>query len=397
MNDPRNVKRADTAAMANMFLYAASANLLPVALVQVSRDLSFNLTQGGLLGFVVSVEQFAVLLLSIFLAARFGKILLLRLGMIILAVGLSLITLSSTFVAALLLILFVGFGQGLLEALLTPIVEDLHPADGGKHMNLLHAFWPIGVSVSVVIVGELLSRDVSWRLLFRGLSVVILLASFLYPSRKKLILPKSRTDLSHIKDIFAMPGFWILGFALFFAGGAEGGIAFWTSSYIQIHFGALPRFGAFGAASFAVGMAVGRLLVSRIAAHFSLKSILITSALIAAVLSGGFLLIPSLWFLLGFLFVMGLFIACFWPSIQSFAAIALPVDPTVVMIFLSCFGIPGYSSATLIMGFLGDRFGLQPGFLLIPIYCLGLVTMLLISGWVLPKQDNGESAEVSPS
>ncbi len=66
------------------------------------------------------------------------------------------------------------------------------------------------------------------------------------------------------------------------------------------------------------------------------------------------------------------FIACFWPSLQILAARALPVDPTVLMILLSCMGIPGYSSATIIMGFLADAIGLRPSFILAPAYMAGL-------------------------
>ena len=52
---------------------------------------------------------------------------------------------------------------------------------------------------------------------------------------------------------------------------------------------------------------------------------------------------------------MGAFLACLWPSIQSYAAAVLPVDATALMIFLSCFGVPGYSTSSFIMGIIGDK------------------------------------------
>lgn len=373
----RITKKLDIAAMASMFIYAASATVLPICLVSISEDLSFNLTQGGSLGFISSIEQFAVLILSCFAAAKYGKIILLRTALIILSIGLFLFTGSTTYLASVFLILLIGFGSGFLEALLTPLVEDIHPGDGGKKMNLLHAFWPIGVCCSVLIFGELLSRDVSWRVLFIGLSVAVVLVSFLYPSKRKVDFPKSRTDFSHMGEILAKPRFWLLGFSLFFAGGAEGGFAFWSASYIQLQYSAKPRAGGYGVALFALGMIIGRFLASQLSNRFGLKKILIFSAGFSLLISLTFFLIDNLTSLFVFMFFIGLTLASLWPSIQSYAGSVINVDITVLMIFLSCFGIPGYSTATLFMGIIGDIKGLHSSFIIAPVY-LGFLFLLLL-------------------
>ncbi len=363
--------------MGSMFVFAASTTAIPICLVRISKELSFNLTQGGSLGFISSIEQFAVLILSCFAAARFGKLTILRFSLIILSIGLFLFTTSTTYIMSVFLILLIGLGGGFLEALLSPLVEDLHPGDGGKKMNLLHAFWPIGVCSSVLIFGELLSRGISWRIIFCGLAVIVLLISFLFPSGKKVILPKSRTDFSHMREILAKPRFWILGFSLFFAGGAEGGFAFWSASYIQLQFNTQPRAGGLGAALFAGGMIIGRLITSKLAHSLGLKKILIVSATFSLLVSLTFFIITDLSSLLLFMFFIGLTIASLWPSIQSYAGSVIKVDLTILMIFLSCFGIPGYSSATLLMGIIGDRIGLHSSFIIAPIYLAFLVVLLL--------------------
>ncbi len=63
-NDRKLLARLDTSAYASMFLYASAANALPICLVTMSREL----------GFITSFEQFFILILSCFAAARFGKI-----------------------------------------------------------------------------------------------------------------------------------------------------------------------------------------------------------------------------------------------------------------------------------------------------------------------------------
>lgn len=371
-------KRIDLAAIVTMFLFASSATVLPITLVKISQELSFTLTEGGALGFIASMSQFFILIISGFLASRFGKIRLIRSALIILSISLFLFTKSTTYLFSSFFVLFIGIGQGVLEGLLTPLVQDLNPGDSGKKMNQLHAFWPLGVFFSVMVFGDLLSRGISWRIVFIILSLFILLINFIYPSHKSLQLPKSRSDFSHIGEILSSSNFWLFGFSLFFAGGAESAFAFWSASYIQLHYNLNPRYGAIGAALFAVGMAIGRLITSRLSQKIQLINILLFSALFAFILSIFFFQIESLLPLYSLMFFMGLFIACLWPSIQSFAASNMQVDATILMIFLSCFGTPGYSSATLLMGIIGDKFGLRISFIISPIYLLILTTLIFI-------------------
>ncbi len=382
MNRNKLVARVDRAAFASMFIYAAAANAFPVCLVKMSEELSFNLTQAGLLGFITSIEQFFVLIFSCFVAAKFGKIRVLRNSLLLLGVGLFLFSFSRTYYSTVALMLLIGLGYSFLEALLTPLVEDLHPKDSGSKMNMLHASWPIGITFSVLVIGELLSRGVSWRIIYTGLAVGSLVILFFYPASKKLALPRSRTDFSHMGEILSQPRFWFLGMALFFAGAAEFSFAFWSASYIQLHYGTLPRAGALGAAIFAVGMVVGRMGSARLVLLLGLKRLIFVSASLGFLISLTFFLINRLEVLYIFMFLMGLTIACFWPSIQSYSARVLPVDATILMIFLSCFGVPGTSTASLVMGILGDRYSLHTAFIVAPVSLILLVTFLWIEGKV---------------
>lgn len=370
--------RVYRAASASLFIYSASAIALPICLVRISGELGFNLTQGGALGFITSILQFFVLFASSFAAARFGKIRVLRSGLLILALGLALFTLSRSFLSAVLLMLLIGFGNALLEALLTPLVEDLYPNDDGSKMNLLHAFWPVGTCATVLILGQLLSVGIGWRFLFAGLAAMVLVINLWYPSSRSIDLPRSRADFSHMREILSLPRFWLLGIALALSAGAEGAFTFWSASFIQIHFARLPRAGAVGTAAFAVGMAVGRLASSHVAGRVGLRRLVVASLAAGLAASCAFFLIASLPALYLFLVVMGLCIACLWPSLQSYAGAELGVDPTVLMIFLSCLGIPGFSSATLLMGIIGDARGLEASFVIVPVYLAAALILVAL-------------------
>ena len=376
----RMIRRIEVVSMATMFVFAATANILPVSLVRISRDIGFSLTQAGFISFAGSWLQFAILITSGILASFFGKLKLIRFALLSVALGLGLIAQSDTYLMILTFGLVMALGQGILEALLTPLVEDLHPGDPGKHMNLLHAFWPMGVLVCVLGVGELLSRGVSWRTVYTGLAVITFALLLLQPSEKGLSFPSSRRDLAHFREILGLPHFWLSGMAMFFAGGSEAGFAFWSASYIQLEFDTLPRAGAFGAGSFALGMAVGRVLSSRISARLGLRRLLEGAALLGVLVGGTFFLIDTLPLLYAFMLVIGVIIAPLWPSIQSYAAKRNAVDPTILMVLLSCFGVTGYSSATLIMGFLGDLQGIRISFVVVPVYLLSLFFVIFLAG-----------------
>ncbi|HHU37313.1 MAG TPA: MFS transporter [Treponema sp.] len=379
--------RTYRASCASLGFLSASSIAIPICLVAISKEFGFSLTQGGALGLMSSVMQFILLIASSVLAARFGKIRLLRVGLFTLAVGLFLFILSKSWIHAALLMLIIGAGSALLDGLLTPIVEDLFPNDDGTKMNLLHAFWPMGTFVCVLSFGELLTSGVSWRFLFVSLAIILTIVMFWYPSSRKIPLPQSRADFSHMGEILRLPRFWILGSALGLAGGAEAAFAFWSASYIQISFNALPRAGAFGVAAFAVGMAVGRLYSSKIAGKIGLRRLMLISLVAGVLVSSSFFLIQNLLSLYLFLVVIGLCVASLWPSIQSYAAAQLRVDATVLMIFLSCFGLPGFSAATFIMGVIGDARGLRTSFIVAPInLTIALVLLLVDSRLARRKQ-----------
>ena len=376
------IKRIDRSAYATMVIYAASANILPIALVKISEEFSINLTQAGIFGFVTSIEQFFVLILSIFAAARFGKIRMLRFALLVMAAGLIAFSLSNSYAMAVSLIIILGFGNAIVEAMITPMVNDLHPGDSGSKMNLLHAFWPVGVCLSVLVFGELLSRGVSWRLLFTGSAAVTILIYFSYPGAKKAKLPVSRADFGHLGDILKRPRFWMLGMAMFFAGAGELAFAFWSASYIQIEFDALPRAGGFGAAAFALGMTFGRIAVVKLSKKFGLKKLIVVSALSGAVFSLTFFVINSPTLIYIYLFIVGILLACHWPSIQSYSASVLDVDATALMVFLSCFGIPGTSMAVLTMGIIGDAYSLQAAYAAAPAFILLIALFMVLEGRV---------------
>lgn len=375
----RTINRTDWAARLTMLLYSSSSFIIPVSLVAIKEELGLTFTQAGSLSFIPSLLQFVILLTSSLFASRLHKIPVIKTAVLVSGSALILFSRVDSYAMALIILLILNSGAAILEGLLTPLVEDLHPNDSGKKMNQLHAFWPIGTLITVLLIGELLSRGHHWRPQFIFLGVFFIILVFFYPRNKDIPFKPSGAHMEHLKQILRSPAFWFFGMALFFAGGAEGGFAYWTASYIQLEFGALPRAGGFGVASFALGMIIGRLTAARAADKFGLGRVLIFSALLSLGASAFFLTVDSQYILFLFMVLMGFSLAPLWPSIQSYSAKAIPIDPTMMMILLSCFGVPGYSTATLFMGIIGDHAGLRPAFLIAPTYLVMLLVMFSLA------------------
>lgn len=373
-------KKTFNAAAFNFLVYAISSISISICLADIKKELNFTLTQAGSFGFICSIEQTLILLFSPIPAARFGKIKVLKTALMILTAGLLSFAFVSNYTSALLSMMCMGLGTALIEALLTPIVGDLYPKEVTAKMNTMHAFWPLGICGGLVLFGYLLSAGVNWRFIYLGISAVAFFNIWIYPSSNKVNLPKSSGSISSIKKIFSMPAFWFFGAALFFTGGAEGAFAFWSATFIQLNLKTSALGAGIVTAFFSLGMIAGRFSGAKILRIISVQNLVLLSSALASLIGISFFFVDSVYKLSVFLFLMGCSLACLWPTIQSYASVVLPVDSTALMIFLSCFGVPGYSASSFIMGIIGDKLGLFRAFAsVVPIFIILTPLLFLIA------------------
>jgi MFS family permease len=383
--------RYDYASFLAFVAYAAGSVVVPVSLVSLARELDFRLERGGLaaggaLHLGRTMAMVASLLLCGFWAGRWGKRRTLGVAVLLMGLGMGLCALAPAYGFVFLALVVAGLGEGVIEGLATPFVQDLHPKEPGRYINFSHAFWSIGVLATVLLAGALLSRGVSWRLITGGVSAVALLPALLllgpvppeqaYPEQPE---PLDRTTVwNQMRSILAIPGFWRYFAAMFVAGGGEFCITFWCASYLQLHFAASAWIGGVGTACFAAGMVLGRTCEGYWIPQQHLKALIVGSALAGTAITLCLPLAASLGLFLLLLFLAGIATAPFWPSVQSHSADRLPqVDTTMLFILLACAGVPGCGVATWLMGYLGNQSGgLGHAFYLVPA-CYLLLALLI--------------------
>ena len=391
--------RFDYASFASFAAYAVATVAIPVALVQLTHDLGFALEDGGTgkagwLSMTRSVAICLSLVVSGFVAGRWGNRRPLGISQLLIAAGMFACAVSPSFGFLLFALIIAGSGEGIVEGLGTPFVQLLHEKEPGRYMNFSHGFWSFGILFATPLFGFIICKGVSWRwiLLFASVFALLPAALMLAPQRKRIYPERAerlsvRRIASQAKAIMRTPRFWLFFCAMIFAGGAEIGITFWCSSMVQLEFGGTVMQGGIATAVFAAGMLAGRTGFGFLLRQSHLKGLVIGSGILAALTVSFF---PALarselaWKLYAFyalLFVAGIGTAPHWPSIQTYAVEKMPqLDSTMVYVMLSCAGIPGSGIVTLLIGYLGkyENIGLVNAFYLIPA-CFTVMALLILS------------------
>ena len=383
--------RYDYASFLAFFSYAAGSVVFPVALVSLADDLGFSLDKGGMsaggaLHLGRTIALVASMLLCGFAAGRWGKRKTMGVSAALMSLGVLLCALTPGYGLLFLALMIAGVGEGVVEGLTTPFVQALHPNEPGRYINFAHSFWSIGVVVTVLVSGGLISLGVPWRVLVAGVAVAgfIAAALILFPQSKGREYPDHREPIhwkviwGHASQIVHTRRFWLFFAAMFVAGGGEFCLTYWCASFIQLNFMNAAWAGGVGTACFAGGMFLGRTGWGYLIKQHQLKQLIVWSALAGAIITFLFPLLTSLWVLFALLLLAGIATAPFWPSVQSYCTDCLPeTDTTMLFILLSCAGIPGCGVFTWLMGYIGDQTGdLRSAFYLVPACYLTLATLI---------------------
>jgi fucose permease len=364
-----------------MATYAASATITPISLVVVAHELGLNLTEAGGLEVARSTLITAVLLASPWVAAWRGKAWSLGWSSVVMGLGLVAYGLAPGYGAVLLALALVGVGGGVLEGLINPLVQDVGGKSAARWLNAVNGFWSVGVLVTMLGGGEWLTRGGDWRvpmLLLGGLSVGTG-AAFLRAHRA---LPREPSVgagevWARARAVVRAPHFAAFAGMMLFAGGAEGAFTFWSASLVQLEFGGNPRAGGLVTACFAAGMIAGRFAAGIWLRQHSLWAAVFGSAVAGALVAAVLPLLGSITQLAVGMGVAGVCVACFWPSIQAYAAGRVSDDVTELFILLSVAGIPGFAGASWALGALADVVGLRTAFWAVPGLFVGLAGLLL--------------------
>ena len=342
--------------------YVAQAiinNLPPLLFLTYSEQFSVSLTQISLLITVNFAIQMCVDFLSAHLIDKIGyraSIVIAHVTAVLGLVCLSLLPGSMDAYAGLLIATVLGaIGGGLLEVLVSPMVEALPSKNKEKEMSLLHSFYCWG-HVAVVLLSTayfLLFGTKNWHFLPLAWAILPFINLLLFIRAPLCTLSEAGRTLKP-RQLARLPLFWLFFALMICSGASEMAMSQWTSYFAEAGLRVYKATGdLLGACSFAFLMGLSRLLFSK--GRLSVEKAIFFSALLCVIsyLTAVF----SPWPLLALIGcgVCGFSVGVMWPGVYSLAAKKLPMGGTAMFALLALAGDIGCCSGPSVVGAVSDR------------------------------------------
>jgi len=319
-----------------------------------------------MLGLLVTIN-FGVQLFVDFIAAKFIDKIGYRIAIVAAHVfsGAGLIGLAAfpellpPYAGIVLAIVFYAIGGGILEVLVSPIVEACPTTKKEAAMSLLHSFYCWG-HVFVVLASTLfftLAGIENWKWMAVIWSVVPF-ANAVYFSLVPLAPPVEEGKGMTITELFKNKTFWVLFLLMICSGASEQGMSQWASAFAESGLKVSKTVGDLaGPCLFAVLMGTSRALYAKLSDKISLKAAMVGSGCLCVVcyLLAAFAPHPVLG-LIGCA-VCGFSVGIMWPGTFSLASNSLPAGGTAMFAFLALAGDLGCGSGPTIVGAVAERFG----------------------------------------
>ncbi len=258
----------------------------------------------------------------------------------------------------LLAISIYAVGGGLIEVLVSPIVEACPTENKPAVMSLLHSFYCWG-HVLVVLCSTLFFVVFginNWRILaFIWAGVPLLNA--IYYSQVPIASLNEDGESMPIKQLLLTKVFWVFVILMICSGASEQAMSQWASAFAEAGLKVSKTVGDLaGPCVFAILMGCSRVFYSRFSERLNLRKFMIASSCLCIVsyMLAAFSPHPMLAFIgCG---LCGLSVGIMWPGTFSLAAANCPRGGTAMFAFLALTGDLGCSSGPTVVGFVAEKF-----------------------------------------
>ena len=379
-----NYKRTVRACFVGYAVQAIINNFLPLLFTTFLTDFSLSLSRISLLVTFNFGVQLLVDIAAAAAADRIGYRKCMTAAHVFCAAGLAglavLPRVLPPFAGILLSVTIYAVGGGLLEVLVSPIVENC-PGDGkAGRMSLLHSFYCWG-TVTVVLLSTLFFAafgTARWRILAMIWAAVPLGNAVVFT---RVPIPPHPAEAvgTRVRDLRRFRAFVPVLLLMFCAGAAEQAVSQWVSAFTETAIGVSKTTGdLLGTTMFSVLMGLSRVFYGKRSKTIPLHRFMAGSGVLCVM---SYLLISLSPHPVGGLLgcaLCGLSVGIFWPGTTSLAAAGIPSGGTAMFGLLALAGDVGCASGPTFVGFLSDRSdGLHTGILAAICFPLALLAGLL--------------------
>lgn len=340
-------------------------NFVPLLFLTFQRTYDIPLSKITLLVTFNFGVQLLVDLLAVGFVDKIGYRISMVVAHVLAATGLILLTIlpqvmPSSFIGILIAVIVYAIGGGLLEVIVSPVVEACPSDNKEKAMSMLHSFYCWG-HVGVVLFSTLffyIAGTENWKILAIVWTIIPLCNAFIFTKVPMNTLIEEGEKGLALKELFSMKVFWILLIMMVCAGASEQAVSQWASTFAERGLGISKTAGDLaGPMLFAILMGISRAFYGKYGEHIHLDRFMVYSSILCifSYLGIAFLPFPELSLLA--CSICGLSVGIMWPGTFSKASTILSRGGTAMFALLALGGDLGCSGGPTLVGFVSSLLG----------------------------------------
>ena len=387
MAENRKYQKTLAACYLGFVTQAIAANFAPLFFLTFQNTYGISLEKIALIPVVFYLTQLLIDLGATKFADKIGYRICVVTSQVVSAAGLVLLAilpeiLPLPFLGILIAVIFYAVGSGLVEVLVSPIVEACPFENKDGRMSLLHSFYCWG-AVGVILGSTLFFAVFGiehWRILTLIWALVPLVNIFQFLTCPIERLAEDGESLP-LGKLFRMPLLWMMILLMICSGASEATMAQWASAFTESALGVSKTVGDLaGPCLFAAFMGISRILYGKMSTKLNLTKAMLLSDLlcVACYLLASLSPLPILG--LAGCALCGFSVGIMWPGTISLSSQKCPQGGTAMFAVLALAGDFGSTVSPAIAGSLSEMAGgnLKAGLLAATFFPILLVVRLFV-------------------
>ena len=365
-------------------------NFVPLLFVTFQESYGIPLSEITMLITVNFAVQLVIDLLSAWFIDKIGYRASVLAAHICSAVGLILLTvlpsvMSSPFAGLLVAVVIYAVGGGLIEVIISPIIEACPTDNKEKAMSLLHSFYCWG-HVGVVLISTVffaLFGIENWKILALIWAIVPIVNTFVFIKVPIYSLNEDGEEGLPLRKLFSMKMFRVFLIMMICAGASEQAVSQWASAFAEKGLGVSKTVGDLaGPMAFAVLMGTSRLIFGKYGHKLDLDRFMKYSCILCIAAYLCITLVPNPVIGLIGCGICGFSVGILWPGTYSKASASIKGGGTAMFAMLALAGDIGCSGGPTLAGLVSDRFGgnMRAGIMAAIIFPAVMTVCLMLSG-----------------
>ncbi len=327
--------------------YATSAiasNFPPILFIIFKRDFGLSIAA---LGTLISLN-FGVQMLSDIIGARYVDKIGYRTSAVlanslvaagVILMGLLTFFMTEKFLGLIIATITYAIGSGLLEVLISPVMEAIPSDKKSANMSFLHSFYCWGQLISIIVTTlfiRIFGGD-NWQIICFFWSLVPIFSAVLFSKVPIATLPVDENKST--LDIFKNKMFFVFLLLMTASGASEIVISQWSSLFVETALGLSKTAGdLFGPCMFALLMGLGRIFYAKYSTKISLSDYIILCGALCVLAYLIMAFVPNDYVSLAAIGVVGFSVSVMWPGVLSLASEKFPASGTSMFAYLAIFG-----------------------------------------------------------